>query len=161
MPFRGKMRKGDPRNLLLGWGGMVWPTVPPWRWRLGSQDATGGWDFLKTTGVLFVPKGAMTSETLHWQGVSIPVDWIASMTIRRAWLPLLDITEWLLRIIYCEGYIQEDNKRTARRERANKDYAWGPLEQLAGPAGSPGRMVTSYQVEFDEVEPPGGWPPFA
>ena len=154
------MRKGDPRNLLLGWGGMVWPTVPPWRWRLGSRDATGEWEFLKTEGILYVPQGTMTSETLIWQGVQPYPDWIASTVIRRAWLPLIDTTEWLLRFIFCEGLYQSDNKRTARRTKANKDQSWGVIKSEGSPGPDPGTQVTAYQVEFDEIQPPGGWPPW-
>lgn len=160
MPFKGRMRILDPRNLLFGWGGMVWPTVPPYRWRLGSQYATGQWLSFKTTGILLEPQPQVTSETIEWVGTDDMPAWLHAVYLRRVWIPLADYCEWMLRIISDCQYQQWDTVIRSAREKANMDKLIGPIKHAGAPPGDPGDTMTAYQVEFDERNVPGGWPPW-
>ena len=154
------MRIGDPRSLLFGWGGMIWPTVPPYRWRLGSEHATGQWLFLKTTGVLLEPQEQITDETINWTGTEDMPAWLHAIRLRRIWIPLLDHTSWMLRIVADCQLRQWDTFVIRPREKANKNLKIGEIEHEGAPPGNPGHAVTCYQVEFDQENVPGDWPPW-
>lgn len=50
--FTGHVPTGDPRSLLTGAFGCIWPTMPAFRYRIQSDDATGLWSPWNDGGAL-------------------------------------------------------------------------------------------------------------
>lgn len=161
MPFRGYFRIGDPRGPLFGSKGATWPTCPAWRYRLGSETATGPWEFLKTTGLLFESQQAVGHDLVTWTAIADAPFCFTECRITRSWIPLVNLVRWYLKIdCGCPGAPWELVK-TMTPGKANRNFIFGdlitPLDQGEGSAG----VVSMYQVEFDEENPPRGWPPWA
>lgn len=161
MPFRGYFRIGDPRGPLFGSGGATWPTCPPWRWRLGSQDATGDWTFLKTTGVLLEPWLNMTHDQSQWQATVDKPPHLTYIRLYRQWVPIASLIRWTLAIDpnWYQGVWNLIVLKTPGQ--ANKTLHLGRLVDPGTTNGSTGKLLKAYQVEFDQENPPGGWPPWA
>jgi hypothetical protein len=159
-PFRGHLRTTDPRNPLWGAGGSVFPTTPAYRYRLGSEHATGHWVLLRAAGVLFTLHGEMThdfGEYRHSEGVIPPFQW---MRLTRWFIPTYDRVHWTLSYKLCEAVEIWYTYWIRAREKTNvnMEFEWStPLPPIPG---SPG-ISTLYQVEHDGRLPPGGWPPWA
>lgn len=160
MPFKGYFRAGDPRSPFFGAAGSFWPTVPPFRWRLGSQDATGSWSFLKTTGVLLENPGFTGHDFCSWSAISGQPACFTRFDITREFPE-----DWLL-VVYRLVLKTPCSKRPwvsmkmLNPGKANKNVVFKSIFTPLGPPGDVGRTLTAYQVEFDEENPPGGWPPW-
>ncbi len=161
MPFRGYFRIGDPRGPLFASKGARWPTCPAWRYRLGSETATGSWEFLKTTGLLFESQQAVGHDLVTWATIADAPACFTECRITRSWLPLVSLVRWYLKIdCGCPGAPWELT-RTMTPGAANKDFVFGNLVTPLDPGDGSAGKVTMFQVEFDEENPPGGWPPWA
>ena len=160
MPFRGYFRPGDPRGPLFASKGAKWPTCPAWRYRLGSETATGAWDFLKTTGVLLESVRNFGHDTNRWPALDGQPECFTEFQLYREWIPLLNLLRWRLKLdCGCPGAPWELIKTTTPGA-ANRDVPLGRLLTPLGPGSGVAGKVTLYQVEFDEENPPGGWPPW-
>lgn len=160
MPFTGFMQPGDPRGPLFASGGATWPTCPAWRYRLGSEDASGSWSFLRTTGILFEATGPSGHDFATWAMMADAPPCFTHCEIWRTWVPIVSLVRWTLRIITpCHWKAWRSDTFTTPGA-ANKDVLLKGLFTPRGPPGDPGTKLTLYQVEFDEETTPGGWPPW-
>lgn len=159
-PFIGHARTTDPRTPLWCAGGSIFPTTPAYKYRLGAENASGQWSFLRSVGVLFEPFGQMTHLYSAWsavEGVLPPFQW---MRLYRSFRRGTDDVLWELEYKMCEGTHIYLTWWTRVREKTNVGmrFAWAmPVPDIPG---SPG-LSTLYQVEFDDRLPPGGWPPWS
>ena len=160
MPFKGYFRAGDPRSLAYASAGADWPTVPPVRWRLGSEDATGSWEFLKTKGVLLENPGYASHDFGSWSAISGQPACFTRFDITRQFPE-----DWLF-VVYklilntpCQARPWSSMK-ILDPGRANQDVFFKSIFTPNGPPGDPGTKLTAYQVEFDATDPPDGWPPW-
>lgn len=161
MPFRGYFKPGDPRGPLFASKGAKWPTCPAWRYRLGSETATGAWEFLKTTGILF-EVSQPGYDICTWNPIADEPPCFTDCRIIRGWIPLVSLVRWRLRInCGCPGAPWELNKTATPGKAANKNTVLGDLITPLDPGDGSAGVVTLYQVEFDAENPPGGWPPWA
>lgn len=158
--FKGHLEADDPRNVLWSAGGCWWPTIPPYRIRLGSENATGVWEFLRTIGVLFEPSGEETHDNTIWLAISplpplLDTAWIwrsysrDNQTLR--WTIFLNSplhhTPWEITDL-------RDTPVLGNRDVLIEGYTWEYVHP------SPGSPLTLAQVYFDEELPPDGWPPW-
>ena len=159
MPFRGYFTIGDPRTNVFAAGGARWPTVPPLRWRLGYPDAHLAWTFLRDPGVLFEPWGQMGHDSATWEATEgIPPDF-CSMRLTRTWLPLINIILWWWRVQF-PGVGNVRHALTYRSPgAANVNLTFWDVDWAEIPPGFHDADCTFHQVEYDQTNPPGGWPP--
>lgn len=161
MPFRGYFKFGDPRGPLFASKGAKWPTCPAWRYRLGSKTATGSWEFLKTTGMLF-EVSQPAHDVCTWAPIADAPFCFTDCRVIRSWVPLVSLVQWRLFInCGCPGAPWEIRKTTTPGLAANKDVPLGIFRTPLDPGDGFAGKVTLYQVEFDAENPPGGWPPWA
>lgn len=161
MPFRGYFRRGDPRGPMFGSQGAVWPTVPAYRYRLGSENATGSWEFLKTTGILVEFAQEIGNFITAWRPIADEPPCFDDLSLTREWIPVLMMTYWRLRISTPCTLLPWQVVKVRGAGRANTDIKLGLMRTPLGPPGTPGSKLMAYQVEFDEEDPPAGWPPWA
>lgn len=154
------MPEGDPRSNLFAAGGCTWPTVPPYKYFLGSGDATGSFFFLNTTGLLFpVSQPAPNHDLCYWTGTGLPFPMLAAV-IEKKVKP--DRTGYTLTLTmtalgYPPNFIVVEQEMIV--QKCNIDQAVGNHSWPYTWPGATGSTCTLYQVAFDETEPPGGWPP--
>lgn len=65
-PFAGHFSPGDPRGPLSAAGGCTWPTIPPYRFWLTSDDATGDLAFFNVRPVLFQFASGQPAHNFTW-----------------------------------------------------------------------------------------------
>lgn len=85
--FSGHLTSEDPRGPAFGAFGCVWPTIPPWRWNILSDDATGFWLFFNSPGVVLQFTETVFPYThTHWDllGTQLPFEFVNLQKIRRA-----------------------------------------------------------------------------
>ena len=158
MPFRGYFTPGDPRGPLFASKGASWPTCPAWRYRLGSKTATGAWEFLTDTGILF-EASQPAHDTSTWTPIADAPACFTDCRIVRSWVPVLSLVRWRLIIdCNCPGAPWDLTKTMTPGRAANRDVILGDLVTPLGPGSDKAGVVTIYQVQFDEENPPGGWP---
>jgi hypothetical protein len=158
--FKGHLEPADPRGPVWGAGGCTWPTIPPYRFRLGCQNAPPVWEPLKSTGILFQASGPQYHDDLIYQAASaIPIMlqniWIwrhyerVDQSIRWTFFfnnPLVSAA-WEITDLQMAPYRCNVDIEVA-------DYEWIYFFP------SPGSPLVLSQVYFDENFPPGGWPPW-
>lgn len=67
--FSGHMDPLDPRTLMFGCGACTWPTIPPFRYMMVSDDAIGVFSFLNTEGILLEHMGLKPGlHHIMWRG---------------------------------------------------------------------------------------------
>lgn len=161
MPFRGYFTFGDPRGPLFASRGAKWPTCPAWRFRLGSETATGSWGFLKTTGILFEHVQGNADYSL-WEPIADAPACFTKCELSRGWIPIVSLVKWRIRInCGCPGAPWEISKTLTPGRSANVDLTLGKLHTPGDQGNGEAGVVTLYQVQFDEENPPDGWPPWA
>lgn len=158
MPFRGYFKKGDPRGPMFASLGSIWPTVPAYRYRIGSSDASGDWLFLKTTGILFEFAEAIDDFIHLWHTTDDLPEWICSVAFTREWVPVFQRVYWRLRIQTTYWSLPYQAQQIHGIKKSNTDLRLGNMATPFGPPGSPGIRLRAYQVEYDEENPPQGWP---
>ncbi len=160
MPFKGYFQPGDPRGPCFASSGADWPTVPAFRYRLGSEDASGSWSFLKTTGVLLEHAQSVGKHTDRWAAIADAPPCFSVCVFERMYLPIIPVVSWRLRIVTPCQFSAWICRVFKRAGPANVDVELGGIFTPNGPPGDAGTKLTAYQVEFDETQPPGGWPPW-
>lgn len=159
--FKGHFEPADPRNVIWGAGGCSWPTVPPYRLRLGSEAAQAPWGLLKTNGILYQARVGSTHDDVTWDSISnlppfLDASWVWKHYDRQAqdirWTVFFnnpgvayswEITQLIPAPQRCNDTVELDN------------WEW------SYPYPSPGSPLTLWQVYFNETQPPEGWPPWA
>lgn len=160
-PFSGYMRKGDPRTPVWNAGGCIWPTVPPYRWRLGNENATGVWEFLKTTGVLFEPVEETSHDHGIWEATEGFPDCFEFAKLHKWWQEPWEDIHWIFEMkTPCSEHpwVISDwiPASTCNVDLAIVNQPW-PYPDFI----TPGDWLIFYQVEFHQTTPPGGWPPWS
>ena len=158
--FKGHLEAADPRNVLWGAGGCTWPTVPPYRLRLGSQSASGPWELLKTSGVLLEAAALWTHDDVTWIGVAPFPDDVTGMWIWRHYDKTAQEVWWLLFITHTGHHEDLQVIDIFEVGPGNVNVSMENLDWLYAPITSPGSPLTLWQVYFDETEPLEGWPPW-
>lgn len=156
--FAGHYFTGDPRTPVQGAGGCVWPTVPPYRVQFSSTTATGQWEFLRYTPVIFQQvespfhHNLLTYEMIEQPG---PVyAWTLYKTHTRSLFPEW---EWQMCIMLI-GWPDEVCFAKSKTGKCNVDVVWGNLSIPYG-AGLTGATFTQFQVVYDKLRHPGWVPP--
>ena len=157
--FDGHIAPPDPRDLHIGSSGATWPTVPPYRWLLGSENPTAELYFLYNTGLLFeLDQPASEPGYARWDGPigMAPVTWART---ERFHAPAdTDLTILIrLDVIGCPERLEID--LTFPIGPANVDYHVGDWSLISPCVGSTGDTCRLMQVEYNETVPPDGWPP--
>ena len=99
-------------------------------------------------------------ELATWRPIADAPPCFIRCELRRQWIPLASLLVWSLEIqTPCPGGTWVLRKITTPGA-ANTDVDLGGLATPLGPDGSIGRPLKIYQVEFDETQPPDGWPPW-
>lgn len=159
--FKGHFESADPRNVLWGAGGCVWPTVPPFRIRLGSENAPIEWELFKTSGTLFEAFGTPTHDDVTWQSISATPPDVTSAWIWRHYERADDDIRWTLFFnTPLTPQPWEITLLTAAPVRGNRTVAIADFDWTYG-YPSPGNPLLLTQVYFNESLPPSGWPPWA
>lgn len=151
--FTGHLPPGDPRNLTTGAGGCVWPTIPPYRVLLYSDDATGEWSFLRSHPVL-MEQDRFVSHHNHttWRAIEKPHQiyhiLLEKIYIRdqfpnyRYWLTIL-LAAWSSERVFVKNLTGS----------CNRSVYWGPLYRTVQ-MGTTGKDFRQHQVVFDATRPP-------
>lgn len=159
--FKGHFESADPRNVLWGAGGCTWPTVPPFRLRVGSENASGDWALLKTSGVLLEASPVIDHDDVTWIGVPPFPDDVTGMWIWRHYDKTAQTVRWILFIDHngqpealqiTDTFLPGPGNVNVLLE--NSDWPYAPI-------ADPGTPISLWQVYFDETQPLEGWPPWS
>lgn len=158
--FKGHFESDDPRNVVWGAGGCTWPTVPPYRLRLGLEGATGPWELLQTSGVLLEASPLSAHDDVTWIGVPPFPDDVTLIWVWRHYDKPAQKVWWFIFIHHVEHFepLQIDDQFGTGP--GNVDVFVENLDWLYAPIADPGTPFSLWQVYFDETNPPQGWPPW-
>lgn len=158
--FKGHFEPNDPRNVVWGAGGCDWPTVPPYRLRLGSQNAPEEWELLRTTGVLFQAQPSSTHDDVTWVSLTeLPPDVDLMWIWRHYDLPAQQVW-WLLFIDHTEHHEALQVIDIFGRGPGNVNTFMENLDWPYAPIADPGTPLSLWQVYYSELVPLEGWPPW-
>jgi hypothetical protein len=157
--FEGSMGTEDPRSLLSAAGGSIWPTVPAYRLRLGSSDASGWLSWLNDDGILFQMASAQPGhDSMIWNTLSMPTEVYYAVLVKTYTFPN-DYYTWSLQVLLTLGPPHWTQQWTRNEEKTNIDHPV-PEHFIGDPQkGYTGTNCKLWQVEHDQTEPPWGWPP--
>lgn len=158
--FKGHFESSDPRNVVWGAGGCVWPTVPPYRMRLGSENAPEEWALLRTDGILFQATVAAQHDNVLWQAISPLPPFLDGAWIWRNFSRAAQDIRWTL--FFNNPAVAQAWEITQVLDgplRGNEDTILDDWEWIY-PHEQPGTPLLLAQVYFDELWPPDGWPPW-
>jgi hypothetical protein len=158
--FKGHFEPDDPRNVLWGAGGADWPTVPPFRLRLGIQTVPLPWRRFRRQGVLLEGDPSSTHDDVTWTGIApFPTDVIGLWAWRHYDKPGQAV--WWFIFINHTGHHEPlqvldifgvgPANKTVYVENTDWPYPTIP---------DPGTPFELWQVYFNETLPPDGWPPW-
>lgn len=158
--FKGHLEPDDPRNPVWGAGGCTWPSIPPYRLRLGSQNAPEEWEILDRLGVLFEADFTNPHDDLIYRSLPPLPPFLDDAWIWRHYERPDQTLRWTL--FFNNPAIPADweitdlqmSPQVCNRNVAIADYEW------IYPFPSPGTPLVLAQVYFDEIFPPNGWPPW-
>ncbi len=159
--FKGHFEPADPRNVLWGAGGADWPTVPPYRIRLGMQNPTGDWDLLRSAGVLFEADPAGQHDDVTYTGQPPFPNIVTGMWLWRHFDPEAQRVWWLLFIAHPDHHEDLQIDHTFDPGPANVTVILPNEEWVYHETLYPGTPFEIWQVYFNETQPPEGWPPWA
>lgn len=156
--FKGHMPEGDPRSPFFGCAGCTWPTVPPYRWFLGSQDATGVLTFLNTVGILLeVTTDLPNPRAAQWDKIGGPIVVLDAFILKNEQVSPYGYSlsgVITLPVGFAEWSVTYQEKTcNCCHPLPNVDLGSAPV------LGTTGDTFAALQVEYDETLPPGGWPP--
>lgn len=157
--FESHMPEGDPRTLVTGAGGCIWPTVPARRYLLVSDNPTGIWNFLATDGLLiehllFFPGHELAGY--FGGGGGTPISFIVA---GKRYNRPDDFYTWEFQIQHGECSSQVNFTVIRPIETCNRPIPLGNRFCIDEPGSETGSTFRMLQVVYDQTEPPGGWPP--
>lgn len=153
--FAGHMYPMDPRGLMFGAQGSMWPTIPAYRYRARSQNATGSMVFLNGDGVLLtlaVPLPAM--ELVVWYYESTETPFPAVVLIK--WQPPAAHPgfQWNVGVTPEVDTGFEVKEIVRPISRTNIDIKVGSIIRVFPDPGDTGSTFNILQVVWDETMPP-------
>lgn len=157
--FQGSLSHEDPRTNVTAAGGSIWPTVPPYRMKLGAYNAEGVLAFINTKGLLFEQISPIKNhDEMFWIGSDNPIE-VGGALAKRWYTYPNDHYTWLLQV-FLRASVQPLIVEWERPyEKTNIDMPVPPT-YLGNPVvGYTGDEPFLYQVEWNETDPPWGWPP--
>lgn len=153
--FSGHMFEDDPRGLLFGTHGCTWPTVPAWRYRAQSDNATGLFVELNGDGLL-VPflDETPSAKRVRWE-FSGGVGQILEIRFTKVQAP---VDEDGFAFI-CEIDLALPKVSVRRRihfdlQECNFNALFGNFPGVDPVWGNAGSTFTMNQVVWDETLPP-------
>lgn len=158
--FKGHLEADDPRNVVWGAGGCDWPTIPPCRLRLGSENASGPWELLKTSGVLLEASPLSNHDDVTWIGVPpFPTD----VTLIWAWRHYDKPSQEVWWLLFIDHVAEPESLQVIDIfdvGPGNVNVFMENLDWPYAPIADPGTPLSLWQVYFNEEQPPDGWPPW-
>ena len=159
--FKGHLEPDDPRDPLWGAGGARWPTIPPYRLRLGVLETSRRWRVLTDTGVMFEAEQSSTYLDVTYLAVGPFPYHVTGMWLWRHFDRTLQNVWWLLFIDHEDHHealqvntIFDPGPANIRIDIENTNWPYAPIPDPGGP-------FELWQVYYNEDDPPEGWPPWA
>lgn len=153
--FAGSILPSDPRSLLFGARGSVFPTIPAYRYRAQSTNATGSLSFFNGDGILLpliVPLPA-TDNVVWLFTIPLPEDGGAFLAkVGPSTYP--NGFQWIIGVTdeidtgYTQKFIDRDLSRT------NVDILVGSIVRTFPQIGDTGSEFRMRQVVWDQTMPP-------
>ena len=157
-PFSGHFPPDDPRTPVTAAGGCTWPTVPAYRYRLVSDNATGILSFLNTTGILYQQSGTPPGHNeMLYTGIILGQQ-IQSTTLQRSYPTVQGNIMWNLYLHHQDCYFEMTTSGTQSPGKCNVDVPLYEFDCLWA-EGSSGDTVRLLQVQFDKQWPESWSPP--
>lgn len=149
--FKGHMETGDPRSLIFAAAGCTWPTVPAWRYRAVSCDATMLFAGLNVPGLLLLlDVGGVTHDSAVWiTAAPVPPIFVAALVKTADTVnPGGSLWRFFISIAGIPGTIE---KIVTRPEaRCNQPLLLGAFGSDIPAQGTTGDTFRLEQVEWDE-----------
>lgn len=156
--FTGHKWNLDPRTPLSAAGGCDWPTYPAHRYLMVSDNPTGVWNFLNTDGILIENATPGVDHDVAW--FSGPLN-ICPITYAYAFKQILGggtAWEWTIVIKHLMCFTPVGATYGPFTGPCNVGVPLGNLECSNPYMGETGTDFQMMQVEYDQTEPPGGYP---
>ncbi len=153
--FAGHLLSADPRSLLFGARGSVWPTIPAYRYRAQSANATGSLTFLNGDGVLvtlFIPLPA--TGPVVWRFLSSQTPFPSVILIKQQTVFTRPGFQWIVGVTpeIDTGYTTKIIAKPL--SKTNVDFDVGSIVILFPDPGDTGSTFQMRQVVWDETMPP-------
>lgn len=153
--FSGHLSELDYRGPLHAAGGCIWPTIPAMRYYLWSNNATGIFLPLRTTGILVQQTTQDPNhDRMNWAPVYSPPLINCDLFRKTIWENRLGYT-WDIEINAgspCGGVLVW--KIEIAEQKCNVSVPIGNQPCVSQPTWTTGDDFHADQVEFDEIEPP-------
>jgi hypothetical protein len=158
--FKGHIEPDDPRHVLWGAGGATWPTVPPFRFRLGNPIVHPLWAVLQNRGILMEPFGSPTHDDITWANIEPIAAWITLAWVWRhydrvrndvRWMAFFDVTFWPEAVQVMDFHEPGPANVDVIVDNAGFEH---PTHITPGP------WLGLWQVYYNETETPEQWPPW-
>ena len=153
--FAGSMLPADPRSLLFGARGNIFPTIPAYRYRAQSTNATGSLSFFNGDGILLpLVTPLPATDSVIWQFIRpLPED--GGAFLAKAPNPPLDGGfSWLIGVTdeIDTGFTFKIIERP--ESKANVDILVGSILRTFPQIGDTGSEFRMRQVVWDQTMPP-------
>lgn len=153
--FAGHISPADPRSLLFSAKGSVWPTIPAFRYRAQSDNATGAYSFFNGDGLLlelFTPLPAF--ENVQWFGHRPPpLDHSAFINMQQTPVTRPGFV-WVIGVSpeidtgFDIKFLVQPLRKT------NVDIEVGSIQRFFPEIGDTGSTFRMRQVVWDQTMPP-------
>ncbi len=153
--FAGHMLQADPRSLLFAARGSVWPTIPAFRYRAQSTNATGAYEFFNGDGMLATLLTSLpATDAVLWFGLqNLPIGEAILMGKNQTPATRPGF-EWTIGVTP-EIDVGFDIKIIARPlSKTNVDLLVGSITHPWPWEGDTGSTFRLRQVVWDETMPP-------
>lgn len=156
--FAGHHELDDPRSLMFAAARCTWPTTPAYRLFFACPSGTDAFSVLRTQGILFewsqTPPG---HDYGIWTVISAPLPFTGTLVERQVSPDRSHVT-WTVTIHAI--FTGDPAIKTFRFDPGpcNVDLIVGDFGFVNPIFGRSGSDATLFQVEYNETEPPGGWP---
>jgi hypothetical protein len=154
-PFSGHLPDGDPRGPLSAAAGCIWPTVPPYRFHLISDDATAGLGFLNTRPIVFeFVSDQPAHDQAFWSLLGTHPDVSSGLVVKEydffrtgyAWAGQIWVNAFFsLPLLF---------RQLRPIERCNRDCALPNVAVYEPIDGVTGDTFRLEQIEWDKTSPP-------
>lgn len=153
--FAGHLLPADPRRLLFGARGSVFPTIPAYHYRAQSTNATGSLTFLNGDGFLLALQTLLpATDDVEWEFIRPPPPDGAVRLIKEQRTIDRPGFRWRVGVTpeWDTGYTEKILPRSL--SRTNVDILVGSILVGMPDPGNTGSTFTLRQVVWDETMPP-------